>query len=362
MKELQSLGRWWLDELAHVSADLRSRLPQKVTNDLKAVYQTQATSAPDSSTGLSFVSDDASSWAALAGTAREPDGRMRPLSLLIPETLCLVRSSTYPDVPAAELKTIIGLELAATTPFTAANAAWTFQRRENGATDVIIVKRELIDRICKEAETAGLVLKDIRLAPSSDPGNGTGSGTASSKIPAFEAYETPEKRRIRLWHKINLGLAASLAVLAVATYGVSYVQKSAALDTLKSEIAAKTAEARSLRSALTEKEQAAEAAQQLQALKNDRSSVIETWARITQLLPKTAWVSELMLTREGGTIVGFTGSAASLIALLEQDPALKDVTFATAIRIDPLSKAERFDIRFAHEAADQPGASGGNGQ
>lgn len=341
MKELQTLSQWWLGELAHFGADLKGRLPQKVTDDLRAVYQPEATetTAPGPGT-LPFLTDNTDSWSELAAGARDGEGHRRPLIVAIPEALCLVRRAAYPNVPASELKTIIGLELAATTPFSAANASWTFRRRDSGETDVIIVKRELIDRIQSHAEATGLILKEIRPA------------AGGTKTPPFERFETPATRRARLWRKLNIGLAAALGLLVLATYGVSYARKSAALEDLQGRIAASTSEARDLRAALTQKEQAAEAAQQLQALKNDRSSVVESWARITRLLPESAWVSELMLTREGGSIVGFTGSAAALIALLEQDPALKDVSFATAIRIDPLSKAERFDIRFAHEGAE----------
>ncbi|KZM47465.1 PilN domain-containing protein [Labrenzia sp. OB1] len=343
MKELQTLSRWWLGELAHQGVDLRSRLPQKVTDDIRAVYQpgeAEITAALPEPDALTRLTDSADSWAGVAAGARDGDGNKRPLIVTVPEALCLVRNATYPNVPASELRTIIGLELAATTPFSAANASWTFRRRDNGETDVIIVKRALIDRIRDHAETAGLILKEIRPA------------SAGAKTPPFERFETPATRRARLWRKLNIGLAAALGLLIIATYGVSYARKSAALEDLQSRIAASTAEARDLRAALTQKEQAAEAVQQLQALKNDRSSVVESWARITRLLPESAWVSELMLTREGGSIVGFTATAAALIALLEQDPALKDVSFATAIRIDPISKAERFDIRFAHEGAE----------
>lgn len=78
---------------------------------------------------------------------------------------------------------------------------------------------------------------------------------------------------------------------------------------------------------------------------------MEAWARVTRLLPKSAWLSELQLSKDGGTLVGFSANAAALIEILENDPALKDVNFTTAIRIDPSNKAERFEVQFAHEPA-----------
>lgn len=349
-REIQSAASWWTGELRHLADDISARFPQKPSEDQSVVYNPIVDASPDKSDSLSTVGDNEESWALLKEKAREDNSSSRTLTILIPDSLCLVRSATYPKVSPAELHNVIELELATTTPFSSENSAWTWREGKGGKTDVIIVKREVLDRIRSHVEQAGLILKEIRLE------------TSTSKEPPFRAFETPETIRKNFWCKVNVGLAAALAGLIIVGYGVSYYQKSSALAQLKVEIAAKTGQARELRAALNQREEQASAAQTLLALKNDRTSVVETWARITRLLPQSAWVSELMLDKSGGTIVGFTGNAASLIELLDRDPALKDVTFATAIRIDPLSKAERFDIRFGHEHSAQTLAATDVGQ
>jgi general secretion pathway protein L len=333
MKGLALVCDWWIGELQSLVADLRSHIPQQPTSELRVLYQPDAMAGENDT----WVTDEEASWARLAED--EANDRKKTLTVLIPEAFCLVRTSSYPSVPQKELRDIIGLELATTTPFSKANASWTWRRRPDGKTDVVIVKRELIDRITALARDAGLVLSEIR-----------GADT-DLKSPPFESYETPAARRDKFWQKVNLGLATALVLLVVLTVTVDTYRKSSALEHLKAEIAAKTEEARDLRAAMTEREKAAEAILKLKELKNDRTSVVETWARITSLLPESAWVSELVLERDGGSIVGFSADAASLIELLERDPAFRDVAFATAIRIDPLSTSERFDIRFAGEAA-----------
>lgn len=349
-KEIQSAANWWTGELRRLAEDINARLPQKPSNDQSVVYKPSVEASPEKSVNLSTLGDDQENWSLLKEKAKEDKNSSRTLTVFVPESQCLVRSSTYPKVALAELHNVIELELATTTPFSSENSAWTWREGNDGKTDVVIVKREVLDRISSHAEQAGLILKEIRLEAS------------TPKEPPFQAYETPETRRTRLWRKVNIGLAAALASLIIVGYGVSYYQKSSALAELKAEIAAKTSQARELRATLNQQEKQASAAQTLLALKNDRTSVVETWARITRLLPNSAWASELMLNKNGGTIVGFTGNAASLIELLDRDPALKDVTFATAIRIDPLSKAERFDIRFGHEHSAQTLAATGVGQ
>ncbi|MEM9634952.1 MAG: PilN domain-containing protein [Pseudomonadota bacterium] len=335
-KEIQSIYHWWVGELRGLAADIKGYLPQKANDSFEAVYEAKAS---DGSGYVGHVSDASDDWSELKGLVLNDDGRAKTLSILIPDQLCLVRTSSYPKLPSTELDSVIGLELATTTPFSSANAAWTWRHRDDGKTDVILIKRELIEQIRSLADEAGLILKDIR------------PKIADTNAPPFATFETPGTRRAQFWCKVNIGLSASLAALAVFIYFADYFQKTAALETLRSKIASTTTEARDLRAALNQKEKEKNAALKLQSLKNDRTSIVESWARITQLLPASAWVSELMLNKEGGAIVGFTGNAASLIELLEKDAALKDVTFATSIRIDPLNKAERFDIRFSHEAA-----------
>lgn len=335
-RELQSAGHWWAGEMSRLFADIRACFPQKSDETIRILFDPTGS---NEQAGTLHVTDSEASWTTVGKQVRREDGRPPSLTVMVPETLCLKRTSSYPNVPSNELAGIIGLELATTTPFSKANAAWTWRRREDGKTDVIILKRELIETMRSLAQTAGLILSDVRLQG------------ASVSMPPFESFETPETRRAAFWRKANICLGAGLAALILTLYATSYLQKTAALQDLNAQIAEKTVEARELRATLNEQEKAAEAALALRALKNDRTSVVETWARITTLLPATAWVSELGLGKDGGTIVGFTGNAASLISLLEEDPALKHVAFATAIRIDPLSKAERFDIRFASEPA-----------
>lgn len=339
-KELLSIGSWWTGELRRLMTDLRAKFPQKKQDDLRILYSLgDADSAADPATGedIPVVTPNIDGWHSLQ-VGNDTD--QKPISVLIPLSACLIRTSNYLNVPPSELRNIIELELVTTTPFSPANAAWSWRQRTDGTTDVIIIKRELIERIRTNASEAGLALKDIR------------PETIDTKSPAFEKFETPDKKRARFWRKADLGLTVAVIVLLTVLYGVSYSQKAEALSSLQSQITTSTAQARELRAQLNRKEALADAATQLQALKNDRTSIVETWARITSLLPTSAWVSELMLDRNGGTIIGFTDSAASLIGLLEEDPSLQGVTFATAIRIDPLSKAERFDIRFTHEFAE----------
>ena len=339
-KELQFTFRWWTSVMDSMWVDFRRRFPRKAKNDRVAVYVQRADYQPGET---DTVSDDEKSWISLQNRNEE---HATPLTILLPDSLCLVRTATYPTVSAAELSNIIGLELTTTTPFSVLNSAWTWRQRSDGKTDVIIVKRDVLEQVAAHAMQAGITLKEIR------------PETSTPNAPAFQAFETLETRRLRFWNRVNVGLATALALLAVTAYGISYYQKTVVLTQLRSEVVVKTSEARALRDAMTQQEKAANAAHKLQALKNDRTSVVETWARVTNLLPPSAWLSELMLDKDGGTIVGFTGNAASLIEVLEQDPAIRNVTFATAIRIDPLNKSERFDIRFMHEYA--PGTLAAN--
>ena len=159
-KEFQSVYRWWVGELLGLAADIRVHFPQKTNDSFEVVYDVEAS---EETGNHCQVSDSPEDWSKLKKTAINDDGRAKTLSVLIPDRLCLVRTSSYPNLPSTELGNVIGLELTTTTPFSSANAAWTWRHRDDGETDVILVKRKLVDQIRGFADEAGLILKDIGL-------------------------------------------------------------------------------------------------------------------------------------------------------------------------------------------------------
>lgn len=336
---------WWLRELRQVSRDLSAYIPDKRQTTPVVLLSTDLAEpggmdAKDANALKTDLSDEA--WASLHAKLAANGRSAEPVSLRIADALCLVKRGDYPRVSDHDLKAIIDLEVTTTTPFSSANAFWTWRRPPASTSqtqvETVIVKKDLIDRIEVLAAASGITLQGISPATKED----------TPQRP-FKIYETAASRAKNLWRKVNLVLAGLLVVGCGVVYTWTYLEKAAALDAIEADIRAKTKVAKALRQEQTRQEEAAHAAAEIAKLKNAQTSVVEAWARITGLLPKSAWLSEMTLSRDDGTLVGFTTNAASLIELLEQDSAFKDVQFATPVRIDPLSKAERFDIRFKRE-------------
>ncbi|WP_346891507.1 PilN domain-containing protein [uncultured Roseibium sp.] len=336
---------WWLRELRQIGRDLSAYLPDKrQTKPVVLLGADEAVPSGKDASDADALTTDLSeeAWASLHAKLAANGRSGEPVSLRIADALCLVKRDDYPRVPDHDLKAIVDLEVATTTPFGPANAFWTWRRPLAGPPqtriETVIVKKDLIDRIESLAAASGLDLQEISPATRED----------MPQRP-FKIYETAATRAKKMWRKVNLVLAGLLVAGCGFVYTWTYLEKAAALDAIEADIRAKTKVAKALRQEQTRQEEVAQAAAEIAKLKNAQTSVVEAWAHITGLLPKSAWLSEMTLSRDDGTLVGFTTNAAFLIELLEQDSAFKDVQFATPVRIDPLSKAERFDIRFKRE-------------
>jgi general secretion pathway protein L len=70
-------------------------------------------------------------------------------------------------------------------------------------------------------------------------------------------------------------------------------------------------------------------------------SVLEELARV---LPNKTWIAELRL--EGGklSLVGYSASASSLIAIIEQSDLFSGTDFGSPVMPDPALHAERFHL------------------
>ncbi|WP_168206510.1 PilN domain-containing protein [Labrenzia sp. PHM005] len=334
MRELKAAWQWWVTELKNGCFELAARLRVRRTEDVHAIFDPENL-CPASEKWV--FDSEIKSWKENSEKLTKSNRSDRGISISIPLSLCLVRTSDYPIVPAYELEQIIALELSTKTPFSADNASWTWRQGQGKHTDVILIKKDILNRLKDLADESGTVLREIRAA-----------GTNERSRP-FEKFETPHSRKMRFIKQLSLALLLSATTLASTAYGYNLVLKTQSLRELEENISNLRREAAVLNKSNQAYEAKTQARQELFAYKNERTSIVETWARLTQKLPKSVWLTELTIEANGGGIVGFTANAASLIELLEQDSTIEGVSFSTAVRIDPLTKAERFDIRFSRE-------------
>ncbi|MGV2974297.1 PilN domain-containing protein [Roseibium alexandrii] len=333
-REIKAAWFWWLRELESVFGDLSARFAKSRDEEFHAVFDPDALSEEPE---RHLLTSDPETWARCVAKLDETRALERGITVFVPLSLCLVRTSTYPRVPPHELEQMIALELSSKTPFSFENAHWTWTKGQGEDIDVILVKKHTLDLLKEQALEAGLLLKEIRPDCPGEPTR------------PFEKFPTPYSRKKQRLRKIGLGLCLAAVTLSATAYAHTLTVKKQALQELQDSIGVARQEASVLNRNTQAYETKMQARNDLLAFKNERTSIVETWARLTQKLPKSVWLTELTIEANGGAIVGFTPNAASLIELLEQDATIMDVSFSTAVRIDPLTKAERFDIRFSRE-------------
>ncbi len=73
-------------------------------------------------------------------------------------------------------------------------------------------------------------------------------------------------------------------------------------------------------------------------------SALDILRELTQVIPDTAWVTDLKLTGKEIQLNGYAQSASELIPLLEGSPMFEDVAFRSAITKDVKQNKERFVI------------------
>ena len=71
--------------------------------------------------------------------------------------------------------------------------------------------------------------------------------------------------------------------------------------------------------------------QDIQLLKNSRILTLQVLNELSSRIPTDTWIEELRMAPDGLQINGYSDSASELLAILEDSPLFKDVTFSAAI-------------------------------
>ena len=72
--------------------------------------------------------------------------------------------------------------------------------------------------------------------------------------------------------------------------------------------------------------------------------MVEILEAVSELLPDHTFLSRLEVRRSDVTLKGTSQAASALIALLDSDPRLSNVRFASPVTRDPQTGGERFHI------------------
>ncbi|HEY3919304.1 MAG TPA: PilN domain-containing protein [Stellaceae bacterium] len=145
-------------------------------------------------------------------------------------------------------------------------------------------------------------------------------------------------------HRVVLGLGIAAALLAIACLAIPLWRADATIATLNAQIASARRQAEA--SAGLQKQIVAESRDQqfLVGRKRANPTVTELLATLTRLLSDDTYLTELDVKGDEIRLVGVTGSATALLALIDKSPSFRDASFQSSITQDPKTNRERFDI------------------
>ena len=78
--------------------------------------------------------------------------------------------------------------------------------------------------------------------------------------------------------------------------------------------------------------------------KQSKPTLMSVLEELANILPDGTWVAELRLDGAKLSLVGYSGSASALIAVMEESALFSQTEFASPVMPDPALHAERFHI------------------
>ncbi|MCD6273733.1 MAG: PilN domain-containing protein, partial [Deltaproteobacteria bacterium] len=125
--------------------------------------------------------------------------------------------------------------------------------------------------------------------------------------------------------------------------GSSFIKSKIIINRLNAEIAALKPEFKQVEHLRTELNETEKRLEQINRLSHNNRSILKIVNTLAMLIPKNAWVKNIICKNGTVDIEGYADTASGLIPVLEQSPMFSDVSFKSTIVKDRSGK-ERFKI------------------
>jgi general secretion pathway protein L len=289
--------------------------------------------------------------AALLELRRHSPSLGRALGLRLSPELVLMRDATLPTAALSKVEHILKLEIERLTPFAAADVCqgWSIVERAS-STDEASLHHVIIKRAILEPWLDFCRSQDIDLSPwlkfthLSD----------AVYVPEIDQFNRDRARGHRRLRDLAAAAAAAAIVLLI---GAAYWRQSIALAELSRAVELADDHAASVRAALSRLEISSRHHAALRRHREERLHVSELLGTLTELVPDSAWLSELRIGRDGIALSGYASSAVELLGRIEASPLLERAVFTTSVTMAPDGSMEQFSIQAALEhGVLQPGS------
>jgi general secretion pathway protein L len=268
--------------------------------------------------------------------------RRKPLlRLRLAPGLFLRRQITLPTAASKQISHILLLDLERATPFTSEDVfhGWTCRNSDDGAqvlVDHIIVRRDLLTPWLDFLFSNRILFSSEVAIQADEP--------LSVELLRDVIAQHPPFRRLR---RIRLAAFCTLLAAAVFSLTVAHLRQSVALNQLTNELDSMKGKATEIRTRLSQLENMAQQAAMLRDRRRDLPSAIMLWEELTDLLPDSAWLSELRVQKGEVSISGSAQSSAAILELMEASSTFEKAAFVNSTTQPSHDGLERFTIRAA---------------
>ncbi len=244
--------------------------------------------------------------------------------------MVLEKAVTLPLAAERDVGRVLGYEMDRLTPFQADQLFWTWRiERRDRAGGHVHLRLFLITR--------------AQLQPALD--TLAAAGVRPAVLRSEQAVFSLDRVTVPPWRRrVQNGLAAICAVLALGTVAAPFIRQHRELIALDRHIA-------NLRPVVDQAEgfrrRAAAAAAGIDVLAAQRAQsgdVVEMLALLTDAVPDDTSLTDLTIKKRLVTLSGRSLAAARLVATLAENPALRDPGFGAPVTRDETNRTEGFTI------------------
>lgn len=267
---------------------------------------------------------------------------IRQTILILPRDKVLSRELTLPLATEENLREVLSFEMGRETPFTADSVYFDYRitgRQASSKTlslHLFVTPRDLVDEKLATLAKIGLY-PDVIIPHDAD-------NTGSHRIDLMPSLKNGNRRFPP--YRLNQVLAALALLLFIATTALPVLQKNLAIHALEQEInLAKTAASASNELRL-EVEKLLTGSTYLTERKQTEITMIHLLNELSRVIPDDTWINRIDVNQGEFQLQGQSGSAASLIGLIEESPIFHSAQFRS-----PITQVARTNLERIHLSA-----------
>lgn len=266
------------------------------------------------------------------------EGDPVPAAVLLPEERVLTKSMLLPAAAGRNLRDVMQFEIDRQTPFSADQVYYDCQavdeRRDDGKIQVklFITRRDYLDELMD-------ALKDYGVSP-------TGAGIASQEPGAAApdllfGRQRPAKKPSGRTTGV---LAAVAAALFLCLLYLPLLRYDLLLRQWEDKVRQEQAQAQALQTDIEAKERTAARSLFLWDKRAKQLPAVEALKELTLILPDDTWLNRLVVSNGELRLEGESGTATSLIQLLESSIYFQEAQFRSPVTRNSVTQKDRFQV------------------